>query len=318
MAHASARPGDSTRARAVLKVGDVVTQRGMPVSLTNAALVPANRTTESDRIGSPAPTGAAAMVRFVRSSGGFDPRGGTVEAGVEGTAITLGEVGVHGQMVTGFKGYMVTPSQGACTGGCLFDRANATLQEAGSAGRVGSDGINWGRWAGGYTYQENGSAVETTGDLPFVYSQDLSSPNAIEAQHVTATFKYAGGPAPRDELGNPGRVLNSTEVQVDFSSQAVTKYNLHVEVPRSKRAWSASLDGRSVGFSSAFRTDDAIKLKGTCTGSGCVNDGVKWDASGNASLRFVGNDVNRAMSSFELRDSRAGTGISGVMALDRK
>ena len=265
----------------------------------------------------PAPNGAVVMAKFVRSGSDYEPRGGALEAGVGSTSITLDTVGAEEYVPIEWSSSIGSLFLNDCDDDCDFQQGSATFQDAGHIGSAGTDRISWGRWEGSYSYREDDDPVGTTDIMHSIFSQDISTAAQIGAQSGAATFLYSGGPGPTDELGQAGSInATNTRIDVDFTSQQMTAYDLEVSTPG--RTWDARLDGSAVDFADIFSTDDAITLIGTCNGTGCAQPGVADDARGVDTLSFVGQGVNRAMSGFDLRDGNDQTGVQGVMALDRQ
>jgi len=93
-------------------------------------------------------------------------------------------------------------------------------------------GVNWGRWTDNYVLTENGTPLPTKGDLHYVYSDQITTPTEIMALGgllSTATYKLAGNTSPTDPAGNE-LVLNTLTITTDFQAQAITNYNVVVDV----------------------------------------------------------------------------------------
>lgn len=93
-------------------------------------------------------------------------------------------------------------------------------------------GVNWGRWTDNYVLTENGTPLPTKGDLHYVYSDQITSPTQIAALGgllSTATYTLAGNTSPTDPAGNE-LVLNTLTITTDFQAQAITNYNVVVDV----------------------------------------------------------------------------------------
>jgi len=177
----------------------------------------------------------------------------------------------------------------------------ATLTNAGGDAAFG---VNWGTWQGGSLAVEGKPAA---GGAHFASSNQLTSAaqlSALPPALVSATYNYAGGPAPTDLLGAQGSIKALT-VGVNFSKQTIDNYALTANVGAT--TWNASGSGTFAQFGGS----SGINLKGTSsTCSTCSSP-----ATGSASGAFVGSSAERMITSFGLKDSK--DGISGAALLSR-
>jgi hypothetical protein len=177
----------------------------------------------------------------------------------------------------------------------------ATLTNAGGDAAFG---VNWGTWQGGSLTVEG---KPTAGGAHFASSNQLTSAEQLKALPpalVSATYNYAGGPAPTDLLGAQGSIKALT-VGVNFSKQTIDNYAVTANVGAT--TWNASGSGTFAQFGGS----SGINLKGTSsTCSTC-----SAPATGSASGAFVGPSAERMITSFGLKDAK--DGISGAALLSR-
>ena len=86
-------------------------------------------------------------------------------------------------------------------------------------------GVNWGTWQGGSPTVEGKPAA---GGVHVVNSTQLTSAAQLKALPpalVSATYSYAGGPAPTNQAGVAGSI-NSLTVGVNFSTQTIDSYSV--------------------------------------------------------------------------------------------
>lgn len=202
-------------------------------------------------------------------------------------------------------GYAVRAGNGAAS----FGRSGNGVRVADNGvvpvtGR-GPNGVNWSSWAGGRV-TVGGSA--TLGTTHMIESTRMTTPAqlaAMPAAMVTASYAYAGGPAPTSGFGLPGAV-KSLDVEVNFATQQITNYNLQATALGD---WKAQGSGSLANFTGTA----GIALSGSC--SGC-NPGLGAPAArGTAHGAFVGPAAEGMITSFGL--SAAGKSISGTAYLER-
>jgi hypothetical protein len=176
----------------------------------------------------------------------------------------------------------------------------------GNAGGDAAFGVNWGTWTGGLATVSGGA---TSGGTHFMNSTQLTSAAqlaAMPATVVNATYNYAGGPAPTNQLGIQGSI-NSLSAAVNFGTQQVTSYQVNATVGPSN--WTASGSGSIAQFGGA----SGIALNGSC--SSCTPGGGTPAASGTAHGVFVGGAAEKMMTSFGLK--AANQTVSGAALLTR-
>jgi hypothetical protein len=180
----------------------------------------------------------------------------------------------------------------------------ATLTNAGSDTAFG---VDWGTWRGDALTVEG---KPTAGGAHFASSTQLTSAAQLAALPpalVSATYKYAGGPAPTDLTGAQGSISALT-VGVNFSKQTIDNYAVTANVGGTTGpTWNATGNGTFAQFSSS----SGINLKGTYS----VCSTCSAPATGNASGAFVGPAAERMITSFGLKDAKVG--ISGAALLSR-
>jgi len=287
------------------------TDDGILASLTRArdnATPDASAGTHDDDTTEPA--NSVAMASFVeqKNSVSFEPSGSAVQAPTPSPELVVDGAGnvTHMAWAENFN------PKAACQP-CVFDHDQATLHDTGTVDTAGVGRINWGRWNGGYS-MTSGNAV---GDFHFIHSADVTTAAELNDPKVTslgvATFTYLGlGTAPTNEAGGVGSV-ETASATVDFGTQQVTGYDLHVLTPG--LVWKARFTG-AVDFPTAFR--GGIPLVGTPQGGlGCTGCKSSANVVGNASMQFVGPEAERAMSAYGLRNQSGEHAVSGTLVLGR-
>ncbi len=196
-------------------------------------------------------------------------------------------------------------------GGADFGRSgiNLAISPNGSAFvDTGSDvalGVNWGSWQGPVTVSGNpasgwahfASAASTTSAAQLA---------ALPSSLVTATYNYAGGPAPTNQTGLQGTV-NALAATVNFSTQTITNYTLNATVDG--KTWAAAGNGSFVQLAGS----SGINLNGSC--SACSGGGGPAGANGRAHGVFVGNTAQGMLTAFGLKSSQHA--VSGAALLKR-
>jgi hypothetical protein len=128
---------------------------------------------------------------------------------------------------------------------------------------------------------------------------------AMPAAMVTASYSYAGGPAPTNSLGLPG-TIKALNVDVNFSTQQITSYSLQASAIAD---WNLTGKGSIANFTGT----NGIALSGTC--SGCNLGMGSTAASGMAHGAFVGPAADGMITTFGL--SAAGKSLTGAAYLAR-
>jgi hypothetical protein len=177
-----------------------------------------------------------------------------------------------------------------------------------NAGGDPAFGVNWGSWQGGLALV-NGAA--TDGSTHFAASTMLTSATqlaALPSSVVSATYNYAGGPAPTNQLGTQG-TITALSVGVNFSTQSITGYTVNATIPATPTLAAATWSASGSGTISQFTGASGIALSGNkCTG--CVSG-----AQGTANGAFVGSMAEKMITSFGLK--AANQAIAGVGYLSR-
>ena len=175
------------------------------------------------------------------------------------------------------------------------------MQLGASIGARGKAGSPW----------SDGNA--TNGATHFIQSTNLTSATQLAAMPstlVSASYSYAGGPPPTDQLGNQG-AINSLSVGVNFSTQTITSYavNATINATTGAETWSASGSGSIASFTGA----SGIALSGKC--SGCSSGAGAPTANGTANGAFVGGAAERMITSFGMK--AANKSMAGAAYLSR-
>lgn len=162
-------------------------------------------------------------------------------------------------------------------------------------------GVNWGTWQGGSLSIDGKPAP---GGAHFISSNQLTTADQLKALPptlVTATYSYAGGPAPTNQAGAAGSISALT-VGVNFSKQTIDRYA--VQASFGNTAWNASGSGTFAQFSGG----SGIALKGTCSTCSAA-------ATGSANGAFAGPGAERMITTFGLKAGQEG--VSGAALLSR-
>lgn len=179
----------------------------------------------------------------------------------------------------------------------------------GGAMRINTGGdaafdVDWGTWRGGTV-----AGVAATGGV-HVMTGSLTSPTQLAALPagglVSATYNYAGGPAPTNQAGVAG-AITALNVGVNFTTQTITSYS--VAASAGGADWNAS----GSGTLAQFRGASGIALTGQC--AGCTPGNATPTAQGTAHGALVGPNAERMITSFGLRS--ANQAISGAALLSR-
>jgi hypothetical protein len=227
------------------------------------------------------------VVQAVTTTSGFNLSAGSMSAG--------GSTGSSGSVVA------YTAPQG--NSGVSFGHSGVNLgisPNGATLANTGGDpafGVNWGSWQGGLA-TVNG--VVTDGSTHFAASTMLTSAAQLASlppSVVSATYNYAGGPAPTNQLGQQG-TINSLSVGVNFSTQTITNYSVNATVGTTN--WNAMGKGTISQFTGA---------------SGIPLSGGTPTAQGTANGVFVGSAAEKMITSFALK--AANQAISGVGYLSR-
>jgi hypothetical protein len=163
-------------------------------------------------------------------------------------------------------------------------------------------GVNWGTWQGGAP-SVNGLA--TVGGVHVISTANPTDLSKLPPALVMASYSYVGGPATTNNIGTMGKI-DSLNVDVNFSTQQITRYDLQVQ---SIGTWNAS----GSGSISAFTGPSGIALSGNCTG--CNPGNGSPTAKGTAHGGFVGPAAEGMITTFGL--TSAGKSISGAAYLAR-
>lgn len=160
-------------------------------------------------------------------------------------------------------------------------------------------GVDWGTWKGG---SPSVNSAMTVGGVHFIKTTDPT--DLAKLTLVNASYSYAGGPAPTNNLGESGSI-KTLNVNVDFTNQQITNYHLQASAR-------ADWDVTGKGSISAFTGISGIELKGTCTGCSAAGSPT---ASGTAHGGFVGPAAEGMITTFGLTSS--GKSLSGAAYLTR-
>jgi len=165
----------------------------------------------------------------------------------------------------------------------------------------GGAGVNWGTWQGGPP-SVNGQM--TAGGVHVISTTNPTDLSKLPPALMTASYNYAGGPAPTNGLGNVGKI-DALKVDVNFTTQQITNYNLQASAIGS---WNVN----GSGSIAAFTGPSGIALSGTCT---TCSGGSMGKADGTAHGGFVGAQAEGMITTFGV--TSAGKSLSGAAYLTR-
>jgi hypothetical protein len=168
-------------------------------------------------------------------------------------------------------------------------------------------GVNWGSWPGSLVTIGGNSATGTTHFIQASAVTSAAQLAAMPATLVSATYSYAGGPAPTNNTGAQG-AINSLNVGVNFSSQSITSYAVNSTIAGA--TWNATGSGSVANFTGAA----GILLNGNCAGCNAA-PGLGPAATGSASGAFVGAAAEKMITTFGLKS--AGKSMTGAAYLSR-
>jgi len=169
-------------------------------------------------------------------------------------------------------------------------------------------GVNWGRWNGDYVVKEDGVALNTSQDFHYIYSENLTTPTQLAnlggLKGSSVFYTGTGGTLPTDHLGNVG-VAPSISMGVDFVAQEITQYNISTRVGVDN--YDASLvGGTAIPFQNLTDSFNIDSVSSCPSFNGC---------SGEASVIFIGNNAQGAISSYHIDDNLGDASISGTALL---
>jgi len=282
------------------QVGFVASANEVPVILPavpgffNRSIAPRNARRPGDA--SPAPARSAQVEQDVKSVDGRSlvrGRGKPIMAGTGDGKLYGFSVAAGAGATFGRSGNGMTVTEN----GAVFSDSDSVT----AAGGVGT--VDWGTWKGGPAIV-NGQV--TSGGVHVISTSKPTDLANLPAALMTASYGYAGGPAPTNGIGTPGGTIQRLDVGVNFSSQRITSYDLQVQ---SIGTWTAS----GSGSIAAFTGTSGIGLDGMCS---ICNGGSMGQASGTAHGTFVGQNADGIITSFGLTSS--GVGLSGAAYLEKK
>lgn len=171
-------------------------------------------------------------------------------------------------------------------------------------------GVNWGRWNGDFVVKEDGVALNTSQDFHYIYSENLTSPNQLTALAQPAnlgglvgsysfTNAIGQGTLPTDNTGIVGTGLANINMQVDFQLGRITQYDIDVTVgPNFYQASAVS----PVAFTDL---NESFDISG-CSVAVCA---------GEASVLFLGDKAQGAISSYQIGNAAGTSGVTGTNLL---
>ncbi len=184
-------------------------------------------------------------------------------------------------------------------------------------------GVNWGRWTGNYVLTENGTALATSGDMHYIYSDQITSPTQIAALGgllSVATYTNVGGTTPTGPAGNEF-ILSSITMTTDFQAQAITDYTVVIKNIDGTPAFNMSADifaqqNQNIPFLTPdINTGNVMNefdLISNDTFAGCPS------CLGRASAAFVGNQAQGVITTYSIGDTtNLKNGASGAAVLVR-
>ncbi len=168
-------------------------------------------------------------------------------------------------------------------------------------------GVNWGRWNGEYTVLEDGVSLNTLNNFHYIYSENLTSPTQLASLGGlggSVSYNLAGGTRPTDNLGNVAATMPSITLNVDFITRQINTYDVTATV--GTKVFQAGTT--NIPFADLNRSF-TIGSTSTCpSGVGCI---------GEASVVFVGNAAQGAMTSYHIEDTNLPLAVTGTALMVR-
>lgn len=168
-------------------------------------------------------------------------------------------------------------------------------------------GVNWGRWEGSFSLEENGQVLQTSGSSHFIYSPNVTPLSTV--QSLTGQFYYTGLEAtpPTDQSGNVG-ILGSAYLLVDFDLQQLDEAGLYVSFPDQDRDYALNMDpyDQPLPLEDLYTKDPPsdIHMVGGCNGAGCGEQ----TAEGHMGVTFIGPEAEGAIGTYGFREGQEGDG----------
>ena len=245
---------------------------------------------------------------FQNSSGGYQGQGGPVPQGSDSNFFGPG-MPASGDLRLDALNNLA---------GLDFSDGKAAFQFFANAALVNDVGsnaalqVNWGRWSGSYFANQNGIAVPAVGSLHFMVSPNATTDAELKAFTGSigfsslATFSYAGGTSPTDQVGNVG-LVGEMHIVIDPHNLWFVDAVLNVMVDQ--KLFVTKLDVPFMPLSRNF----SFSMGGTCEGANCAST----IAQGRWSGGFVGDSANGIITSYHLTDGSLKTAITGAALLAR-
>ncbi|MCW8934415.1 MAG: FecR domain-containing protein [Gammaproteobacteria bacterium] len=172
-------------------------------------------------------------------------------------------------------------------------------------------GVNWGRWNGDFVIKEDGVALNTGQDFHYIYSENLTPMSQSHLatlgglKGTSVFYTAAGGTLPTDHTGAPGSI-SIANMSVDFINQEITNYSIDVNVGVNN--YYATLPfGTTIPF---HDLTDSFNIESSTSGcpsfTGCT---------GEASVIFLGNEAQGAISSYHIDDNDGRSSVTGTLLL---
>ncbi len=164
-------------------------------------------------------------------------------------------------------------------------------------------GVNWGRWNGQFTVLNDGVKSQTQDNLHFIYSENLTSPAQLAnlGQTIGSATYYSVdgfGTLPTDLKNNIADTPALIDLTVDFNQQSLTQYNV-----------SAIVAGINYFASTSF----SVPLNEIASGFSLSD--ISSGNTGQASVLFVGDQAQGAITAFQIQDAQSTNAITGTALL---
>ncbi len=170
-------------------------------------------------------------------------------------------------------------------------------------------GVNWGRWNGNFTVLENGSPISAKDNLHYIYSENLTTPtqlsDLVQAANLggingSVFYGMVDGTLATDSNGIVAAGPASIFMDVDFINAQVTQYDVTTQV------------GANIYSAGASNIPFGQLISGFGINSGANSSCSTGPCSGDASVLFIGNQAQGAITSYQIEEADGSIAITGT------
>jgi hypothetical protein len=162
--------------------------------------------------------------------------------------------------------------------------------------RVADVAVGWGRWDSNYQLTDSGTALTTVGKLHYIYASAVTPQATLASLNVSKTYSSVAGTMPTDLAGNQANTYASALLNADFGAGTFDY------------AIATTVNGISYSASTTLLSSLPGALGGVpvllneTTNLNPITNAVNT-GNGLATLNFVGNEAQGAISSFTISNS---------------